>query len=192
MAKPPVLRELRGGRVLLRDLTESDVTDSYVRWMNDPEVVRYLESRYTAHTAGDILEYVRGVRADPNSLMWAICSAGTGEHVGNIKLGPVDWIHRRGDIGLMIGERSVWGQGYATEAISLLAEYAFSDLKLHRLTAGSYEMNAGSIGAFLRAGFEIDGVWRDHYEIDGGFQNRICVGLVNHPENSSDSSIWRN
>ena len=169
MAKPPVLRELRGDRVLLRELTEADVTVSYVRWMNDAEIVRYLESRYTTHTAEDILEYVRGVRADPNSLMWAICAAETGEHVGNIKLGPVDWIHRRGDIGLMIGERSVWGQGYAMEAISLLSEYAFSDLRLHKLIAGMYEENLGSRKAFEKAGFGLEGMRRSHFWTGDGY-----------------------
>ena len=194
MAKFPVLRELRGGRVLLRELTEADVTDSYVRWMNDPEIVRYLESRYTAHTAEDILEYVRGIRIDPNMMMWAICSTDTGEHVGNIKLGPVDWNHRTGDIGLMIGERSVWGQGYATAAIDLLSGYAFEDLGLRRLTAGSYEQNTGSIKAFLRAGFQVDGVWRDHYVSEGETQDRICLGLVGETlqaPGSTKESGWK-
>jgi len=153
--------------------------------MNDPLVVRYLESRYAVHTAEDLLEFVRAVRADPDSMIWAICVAGNADHVGNIKLGPVDWVHRHGDIGLMIGEQACWGLGYATEAIDLVSEYASRALGLHRLTAGSYSENTASIRAFQRAGFEIDGVWRDHYVSGTGVQDRICLGMVCSPTDAS-------
>jgi RimJ/RimL family protein N-acetyltransferase len=143
--------------LLLRELTGSDVSDRYVVWMNDPCIVRFLESRFTAHTADDIREFMADVKSDPDSLMWAICVAENGEHIGNIKLGPVNWAHRFGEFGILIGERSTWGRGYAAEAISLVAEYALTDLQLHRLTATMYRDNLGSRKAFEKAGFGLEG-----------------------------------
>ncbi|MBY0431841.1 MAG: GNAT family N-acetyltransferase [Rhodospirillales bacterium] len=96
-----------------------------------------------------------------------------GRHVGNIKLGPINRHHRRGDIGLLIGERDQWGRGLAAEAIAAMTAYAFAELGLNKVVAGCYAANEGSRRAFLKAGFaEVarrprprhwlsDGVWQD-------------------------------
>ena len=57
----------------------------------------------------------------------------------------------------MIGDRFMWGKGYATEAIQLTSEYAFNYLKLLKLNAVCYESNVGSILAFLKASYTIEG-----------------------------------
>ena len=51
----------------------------------------------------------------------------------------------------------MWGKGYATEAIQLTSEYAFNYLKLLKLNAVCYESNVGSILAFLKASYTIEG-----------------------------------
>jgi [ribosomal protein S5]-alanine N-acetyltransferase len=63
-------------------------------------------------------------------------------------------------------------QGYMTEALQLMLEYAFKQLKLHRLEANVQPHNVGSIALIKRAGFvgegfsprylKISGRWRDH------------------------------
>jgi len=47
-------------------------------------------------------------------------------------------------------EKEQWGKGYATEAISLVVNYAFNNLNLHRVTAGCTELNLGSLKAFQK------------------------------------------
>jgi ribosomal-protein-alanine N-acetyltransferase len=97
-------------------------------------------------------------------------------HIGNIKLGPVDWLHRVGDLGLIIEERGCWGKDYAFEAISL--EYAFGQLNLRKVTAGCYALNQGSIEAFQKAGFVIEGVRRQNYHCDGNYDDGILLGML--------------
>ena len=75
-------------------------------------------------------------------------------HIGNIKLGPIDWNQGFGDIGFIIGAKECWGKGYAAESIQLLAGYAFGSLKLHKLTASCYAVNIGAIKTLKKAGFE--------------------------------------
>ena len=78
-------------------------------------------------------------------------------HIGNIKLGPIHWLHRRADLSLFIGERKYWGQGYASEAIALVRDWAFRELDLQKLNAGIYSGNHGSRRAFEKCGFELEG-----------------------------------
>lgn len=149
---------LVGDRLYLREVCLADVNEYYFRWMNDPEVTQYLESRFYPNSMESLLEYVKGFQGNKDNIFLAIVLKENHKHIGNIKMGPINWFHRLADIGIMIGEKDCWGKGYATEAISLLAEHAFRNLNLHKLTAGFYKTNQGSLKAFQKAGFEVEGV----------------------------------
>lgn len=180
MPKPDILAELRGEIVLLRAISPADVGPRYVSWMNDPEVVKYTESRFEPHTTMSLQAYLNGVLADPDSIMWAICAADNREHVGNIKLGPVNWRHGFGDVGIIVGDRACWGRGVATESISLLCSYAFEELNLHKLTASMYAPNIGSRRAFEKCGFQLEGIKRSQYLFDGRYVDLLVMGKVNN------------
>ena len=179
---PRTAPTLVGETVTLRALTDEDVGETYVGWMNDSEVVKYTESRFATYTLARVRSYVQSIVDDRSSLIWAICETGGGRHVGNIKLGPIDWHHRFGDVGLLIGQRSVWGRGYATEAISLLADYSFATLELHKLTSGAYAENVGSRKAFDRAGFQVEGVRRSQYLTEDRYTDVVLYGRINGEE----------
>lgn len=144
-------------RLRLRSMSLDDVTDRYLGWLNDEEVTRYLEARFSDHTIESLRSYVEDRVGDRSTLFAAIIEK-PDRFIGTIKLGPVDPHHRRAEIGIMIGERAAWGRGYATEAISTLSTFAFDQLGLMKLTAGAYAVNVGSIMAFTRAGFKVEGI----------------------------------
>ena len=149
-------------------LQETDVTEDYVGWLNNPDVNRFLESRFAVHTRESVREFVRGHLLDPASLFCGIRSgAHSWKHVGNIKLSPIDRHHRIAELGIMIGDEFAWGKGIGTEAIRVMAGIARSELGLRKLTAGAYGSNAGSLIAFQRAGFEIACRLNDHFLLDG-------------------------
>jgi len=43
-------RPIETKRLQLRNLTDADVTESYLSWLNDPDVLRYLEVRFSKLT----------------------------------------------------------------------------------------------------------------------------------------------
>lgn len=169
---------LSGERIHLRPVEVDDVTPRYVAWMNDPDVTRHLESRFTSYTAEDLARYVTTVGADASTHFFAIVLHEGDRHIGNIKLGPVEQHHRRGDIGIIIGEQDCWGRGYASEAIQLITTWALGTLGLHKVTAGAYDVNAGSVGAFQRAGFVVEAVRPDHYLQDGRWVSAVLLGRL--------------
>lgn len=169
---------IEGERIYLRDVRLSDVNENYHRWMNDCEVTRYLESRFFTFSLGSLVEYVKVREKDPNNIFLAIVLRHDDRHIGNIKLGPIDWNHRLAEVGLLIGEKDCWHKGYATEAIHLVAQYAFGPLNLHKLTAGCYDLNQGSIKAFQKAGFVIEGVRKRHFCCGGKYIDAILLGIL--------------
>ena len=167
-----------GARLYLRPVTLADAGPAYLRWMNDPLVNRYLESRFAPVSLPGLRDFVRGIRRDKDTVFLAIVLKRGDRHIGNIKLGPINRRHGFGEIGLLVGEKDCWGKGYATEAIEVLCDYAFGRLGLHKLTAGAYAVNRGSIRAFLKAGFALEGRRRSQYLCDGAYQDLVVMGRV--------------
>lgn len=167
-----------GKRLYLREVRLTDVNDAYYRWLNDPEVTRCLETRFVCQSVEKIRDYVETANRKADEIFLAICLKRDGRHIGNIKLGPVNWVHRFGEISLVIGDKGQWGKGYATEAIRMVCTYAFDVLGLHKVTAGSYATNPGSVRAFEKAGFEREGTWKEHYYSAGRYVDRICLGRL--------------
>lgn len=173
---------LEGERIYLRGVTLDDVNEQYQRWMNDVSVNQYLESRFYPHTIETIKNYVCNMQGNDGTAFFAIVLKDGNQHIGNIKLGPINTIHHFADIGILIGEKNCWGKGYATEAIRLIVKYAFDVLNLHKVTAGCYASNKGSLKAFTKAGFSREGVRRNHCYSDGKYVDDIILGLINEKQ----------
>jgi RimJ/RimL family protein N-acetyltransferase len=170
---------IEGERIYLRRLNDGDVSTTYLEWMNALEVNRYLESRFYEHTMESLRAFVATMASDLNNLFVGIFLKDGDRHIGNIKLGPINLWHGHADIGLLIGDRACWGQGYASEAIGILTDFAFEQIGLHRVTAGAYGDNEGSSRAFEKCGFTREGILRSHWLCDGEFQDGVCLGKVN-------------
>lgn len=169
---------LDSARLVLRPVAASDVNPRYCAWLNDPAVNRYLETRSQTQTMATVARYVKSISSDPTQFFWAICLAQDGAHIGNIKVGPVHALHRTADVSLFIGEKNLWGRGYAAEAIALVCGCAFGKLGVNKLKAGFYAENAGSIRAFEKCGFSVEGRLRQHAFSEGRYTDVILLGRL--------------
>jgi RimJ/RimL family protein N-acetyltransferase len=170
---------LTGERVALRPLTVDDVGERYLGWMRDPEVNQHLEARFGEHTLESLRAFVAAQSERTDTLLLAIVARETGEHVGNIKVGPLDPHHGTADVGLLIGERAWWGKGLGSEAIALATRLAAAELDARKLTASCYAANAGSAKAFMRAGWSAEGRRPAQFVgADGSVQDQLMFGTV--------------
>lgn len=169
---------LEGPRIVLRPVNLEDVNPRYCDWLNDPEVNRYLETRSQIQTLDTVAAYVRRITSDPEQFFWAICVKESGAHIGNIKIGPVSAQHRRAAVSLFIGEKTLWGRGYAAEAVAFASDFAFKVLRLNRLHAGAYADNTPSIRIFENCGYRREGTLRQHALADGRYTDVIQLGRL--------------
>lgn len=172
---------LYGERIYLRRLTEYDASESYVRWMNDPDINQYLESRFYTHSIESTKAFIRSVTND-NNYLFGIFDKNNDKHIGNIKVGGINHYHKYADIGFLIGEKSYWGKGIATEAIGLATDFAFNTLKLHKLWGGAYSPNTGSVKAFVKNGYKQEGIKHSQYLCHGEYVDDVMYGKVNPNE----------
>jgi [ribosomal protein S5]-alanine N-acetyltransferase len=155
---------LRSERLVLERFTPEFITDAYVRWMNDPEVRRWLVSGAAGETTrADLQAYVASI--PPDAIQFAMLHQGT--HIGNIKIYDWDPEHRRMEVGYLVGERECWGRGFATEAVRRVVDFCFDDLRLHKMTSGCFAGHEASARVLMKAGFTLEGTLRDHFLIAG-------------------------
>ena len=168
---------LQAGNCVLVPMTLDLVSPDYVDWLNDPRINSFLETRFNENTLGSVKSFVIHQLSSGSVLFYAIFS-NTLRHIGNIKLGPINFSHLHADIGFLIGDEEFWGQGIATSAISALVNYGFS-LGLEKITAGAYENNIGSIKALEKSGFRKEGLMDKQVLHDDVRVGAYIFGLTN-------------
>lgn len=171
---------LRGNRIELSQVQIQDATDEYLFWLNDVEVNKFLETRWISQTLETIISHIKKVSSSPTELLLKIVVAAEEVHIGNIKIGPIDANNKSAELSYFIGNKSFWGQGYATEAINLCVDYCFETLGLYKIQAGCFETNIGSRKALLKSGFELEGRLRKRIlTIDGSREDHLWFGRIN-------------
>jgi [ribosomal protein S5]-alanine N-acetyltransferase len=153
MAKSDVIRT---ETLLLVPFSEEYLTQKYVGWLNDPEVVRFSEQRFVQHTIESCRTYMDSYDTGPN-YFWAIISCDPAEgHIGNINA-IVDVNNGVADIGIILGEKSVWGKGYGREAFTAIVNFLFQEVGVRKVTAGTVAINTSMVRIMERAGMKSDG-----------------------------------
>ena len=159
------------------DWTVDDI-HRYRAWLSDATVTRYLATGIFPVSEAALRAYVAKFQDSTTDMLLAIVVRDTQQHIGNVTLQHIDWVARMGETGLLIGEPSAWGQGYATEVWRALARYAFERLGLQRLWAGVVSENEASLRALQKVGFQVEGRLRRHHFIGGVWLDDIRVGLL--------------
>ena len=172
---------LIGSKLKLSPVDVEDATDTYLSWLNDVEINKFLETRWTAQTHESNLAHIKKIRNSPTEVLLKLVVLKDSTHIGNIKIGPIDVNNKSLELSYFIGAKSYWGQGYATEAINLCVNFCFETLGLHKIQAGCYEKNLGSQKALLKAGFELEGQLRKRVlDIDSEWQDHLWFGKLNN------------
>lgn len=180
MVTPYEVEPIQSERLILRILTESDASQAYMNWMNDPEIVRYLEVRFRSWTQEEIRDDITRF-ANSGVFLFGMflrkaSGEGEGPHIGNIRIGPVIARHSRAGIGIMVGDRGAWGKGFATEAIQAVTQFGLKKLGLQKVVAGVYEPNFGSTKAFQKAGFVIEAILPNYWQSGSERVGEVLLG----------------
>lgn len=99
------------------------------------------------------------------------------EFLGCIGVNHIDWTHLWCEIGMIL-HHPYWGKGIAREARSLLLEYCFEELQLHRVEAKTFVENIRSRKNLESFGFRHEGTEREKFLVEGQRLNNTVYGLL--------------
>ncbi|HNW51213.1 MAG TPA: GNAT family N-acetyltransferase [Prolixibacteraceae bacterium] len=168
------MNPISNDQIRLRALEPDDVELLY-RWENDPTtwkvsnihapLSKYMLASYIKSSGSDIWES-RELRL--------IIETSEGNPVGSVELFDFDPYHSRAGVGILIFDLEERRKGLASNAISLLCNYAFSELGIYQLYANVSESNQPSLDLFKKLGFVHTGTKTDWLRIPGtGWENEL-------------------
>jgi RimJ/RimL family protein N-acetyltransferase len=162
-----------GDRVSLHPL-ESEDLDFVTEGVNHPRVRALVGQSFPTNRATEERYFAEmNERSDAVQLL----VTADGDRVGVVELDPIDRETGVADLAVWIHPDRRRG-GFAREAVALVVDYAFAELRLHKVTADAYAGNDASRGLLQSVGFVEEGVGREDSFFNGAYHDTHYFGLL--------------
>lgn len=170
---------LEGEHVRLREFTADD-RDAVHAFAGDPDVVRFMD--WGPNTLAETESFLTSVAVhqtlDPRrAYELAVTDRVSGALVGSCALHEYDATHSSGHVGYVL--HPDWrGRGFATEAASLLLDFGFNTLGLHRIFATCHPDNLASARVLERVGMLAEGRMRQDRRVRDGWRDSLLFARL--------------
>jgi RimJ/RimL family protein N-acetyltransferase len=148
---------------------------AFIRKANDPQI-RRLTAEVTPMTQAEFDEFLHKVEHDSDRVWFMVVLKGSDRDRRGRCCACFAW--RATDLTLILGEPEAWRQGYGTEAILLLLDYAFGALNFHRVAVGVVGFNERAIHFYQKIGFKTEGIQRDGYFCEHAYHDFIMMSIL--------------
>jgi RimJ/RimL family protein N-acetyltransferase len=168
---------LIGSKITLRGALREDMT-VYRRWLDNPIVTEYLEMGWRP-TSGAILdETFEALTNAADTSAFVMVEKTSGRAVGTCGLYQIQWVARRAQFNILIGEPDAWNKGLGTEALELLLDYGFERLNLNSIFLGVNAENKGAVRSYEKAGFVHEGCRRQFIYRNGRYYDSLMMSVL--------------
>jgi RimJ/RimL family protein N-acetyltransferase len=169
-----------GDRVRLGAFQPEDIS-AFQRWYQETEFTRFLDSAPSVpRSESKVARWLEEEERNRDSYIFAIRTLDTDTLIGFIQLDGILWNQGSAWLVIGIGEPQYRGRGYGHEAISLMLQFAFDELNLHRVQLTVFSYNAQAIQLYERLGFRREGIMREALHRDGARHDVFLYGLLRH------------
>jgi RimJ/RimL family protein N-acetyltransferase len=173
----PTYKMLAGEKCYLSPCRLEDA-ERWAEWFNDLEVTIPLgDEAYTPTSLHEEQEAIRDILKNHRHV-FSILDLETEQAIGRCMFFTVDLVNRTGMLGIVIGEKSRWDQGYGEEAVNLLLDYGFNLLNLNNVMLGTFSFNKRAIRCYEKVGFKLVGRRREARIIAGEKHDLILMDIL--------------
>jgi RimJ/RimL family protein N-acetyltransferase len=166
---------LRGERVRLVPPDRASQLENALGWMNDLEVSGTLELNLGVTRREEEAFFDRVEERRDDHFFWAILDE-TGRHIGFIELKGINWRQRCASGGLVIGERTAWGKGFASDAVRVRTQFAFEHLNMHRIEG--HTTNPAMRRVYEKCGYTYEGTLRERFWRGGRWHDAVLYSIL--------------
>ncbi|MGE5249427.1 MAG: GNAT family N-acetyltransferase [Bacteroidota bacterium] len=168
-----------GGKLRLRAVEREDVKHFY-EWVNDPEVTCGLALYLPISSREEEKWFESQLEKDPVERPLAIeLRQGDGwKLIGSCSVFGIEWVNSNAELGIMIGDKSVWNQGLGSQVMTLLLRHCFETLNLNRAFLQVYGENARARRSYEKAGFVVEGCMRQAVYKNGRYDDIYIMSVL--------------
>lgn len=165
-------------RLRIRPVTMAD-TDDLFAVFSSPRVMRYWSSPAMRERA-EAVAYIQSIFdffTERSLFQWGIALRADDRLIGTCTLFALDATHRRCEIGYALHDAH-WRRGIMSEVLTRLFDFAFDELRIHRIEADVDPRNDASMGLLERLGFRREGYLRERWFVNDEIQDAAFLGLL--------------
>jgi [ribosomal protein S5]-alanine N-acetyltransferase len=152
MARPPI-KKITGVNIDLVPFSKFFISYDYLKWMKDKDVTRFIIKTDNNISLDDIHFFAEKMIYSNLDYFFAIIHKESKKHIGNIRLGPIDFNLMKSKFGILIGDKSFHGCGVATEVLELIKHFSFNYLKLEQIRFGVVKENKAAMRLYAKTHF---------------------------------------
>ncbi len=180
---------ISGTHVRLRGVERTDLP-RFQAWLNDPEVTEGLSVYLPLSMIDEEQWFDKTSEMGPEEKPLAIelNDDGAWRLIGNSGFMHLEWTNRSAEIGLFIGDKSVWNKGYGTEVMQLLLRHGFETLNLHRIYLRVFSTNLRARRSYEKAGFVMEGTMREAVYRHGRYADIHIMSVLRSEWNATEGA----
>lgn len=167
---------ISGEKTVLKGLTKESAPLIY-EWVNQ-EQLRPLTGTVYPVSEYEHEEWVRKMATASDKKLFLICCKDSGTPIGTIGLKNFDWLNRKAELFVSIGDQAYVSGGYGTDAVATLVNYCFNSLNLHKISARVYASNTRAIRCYEKVGFKKEGLLIDEHFSGGVYENVQIMAVI--------------
>ncbi|SDF92311.1 Protein N-acetyltransferase, RimJ/RimL family [Lentzea fradiae] len=167
---------LTGDLVRLRPVEPEDA-DTFYRWHNDEEVMRWLQAYFHTSLAAVRKRFAERQENSHERVTFSIETL-EGKLIGVVALRDVHPVNARAEVDIYIGEKDHWGGGYGTDALRTVCRYGFDTMRLESIQLGVVEANERAVRSYQKVGFQVDGRYRRSFFRDGVWHDSLLMCVL--------------
>lgn len=165
---------LLNSKIRVIDFNSEHLTENYISWLNDQEVVKYSEQRHEKHNLDSVRKYFFE-KCHSNDYFLAIeFFDNKWIHIGNIGV-SVNKPNNIADVSIIIGDKKYWGKGIAIIAWNLVLDLLLNKLNFRIVTAGTMEINEPMINLIKKSEMKIDAVLPARFDFEGNYISMVIA-----------------
>ncbi len=170
-----------GNKIFLKEMEESDAKKLH-EYSKEPKLNEFSGPYNASESIEKSIEYIKNSKKnilEKKSYILGLYEKNTNDFLGTIGFFDLDDENKNGEIGFWVA-KNYWNKGYMTEAIKVMTDYIFKELKYHRIFAHFHELNKAVERILSKAGYEKEGELREAINSNKGrYYNDIVYGIVN-------------
>lgn len=166
-----------GNKVYLRALEKEDMEAFRVN-ANNPDIEYAVGGWSFPISTTQQYKWYEHVSGDNSNLRLTIADKVTDEILGMINLVNIDWKSGCAFTGIRLFDNCPKKKGYGKDAVFAIMEYAFNELRLHRLEGSIIETNIASQKLYEKCGWVVEGVKREAVFKNGKYYNELQVAIL--------------
>lgn len=149
-----------GQLIRLRRKRVSDADDDFA-WRRDPELARFDAAAPLRASFNDFLTTFQDELRLPSPFRQVLAvDDHDGNHIGNVMYYNIDERRGEAELGITIGDKRYWNQGYGTDIIATFLRYLFTEANMRRIYLNTLDWNVRAQRSFAKAGFRQSGINR--------------------------------